>query len=341
MSIPCASDRRRLDPKRIADRVEGAGCARHESLLVALAAHATVASPLGEVDLGWIAAAAARVDDADLLLEAAGVVFAFNFINRIADARRVRLEYRFLRELKQTRAWIERRLASLIGLLYDLSYRHEPGRSSAEMLDRAGFLFDRLGAAEVPELFTWLARSPAVLEGVLEMLEVNVSSARVRIDLWKEAAAIAVGSRAMPGSGLGRAVGPWLSQESMSDSNARGTRTAPADLASDSGLVSACRRYAWKVANAAYTITEEQIRAIAALGLSDAEILDLTMAAALFSALAILERFRAAAQPGGLGTGGIVSYLANHPGEEAGVGQPRTIGLVGPDPGQLASNITV
>jgi hypothetical protein len=84
-----------LDPERIAERVERAGCKGPESLLVALAAHATIASPVRDVDVDWIASAAARIGDADLLLEAAGVVFAFNTINRIADARRVRLEYRF------------------------------------------------------------------------------------------------------------------------------------------------------------------------------------------------------------------------------------------------------
>src|SRR4051794_33117201 len=130
--------RPRLHPERIAERVERAGCKGPESLLVALAAHATIASPLGEVDVDWIASAVARIGDEDLLLEVAGVVFAFNTINRIADARRVQLEYRFLRELKPIRGWVERRLASLTGLAYDLSFRYQPRRSSAEMLDRLG-----------------------------------------------------------------------------------------------------------------------------------------------------------------------------------------------------------
>ncbi len=74
-------------PERIAERLERAGYSGPEGLLVALAAHATIASPVGEVDLNWIASAAARIGDADLLLETAGVAFAFNTINRIADAR--------------------------------------------------------------------------------------------------------------------------------------------------------------------------------------------------------------------------------------------------------------
>ncbi len=266
---------------------------------MALAAHATIASPLGDVDIDWIASAAARIGDADLLLETAGVVFAFNTINRIADARRVQLEYRFLRELKPIRGWVERRLASLTGLAYDLSYKHKPRHSPAELQDRLGLLFERLGAPAVPEVFNWLSGSPVVLEGVLEMLEVNVMGAGVRFDLLKEAAAIAVASRAMPGSGLSRAVDQWLSQGSSPDSNTLLSWAAPSGVAApaDSGVVSACRRYSWQVANAAYTITDEQIRKISALGLSDAELLDLTLATALFSGLAIIEPISVAVAP--------------------------------------------
>jgi hypothetical protein len=266
-------------------------------LLVALAAHATLASPLSEVDVDWIASAAARIGDADLLLETAGVVFAFNTINRIADARRVQLEYRFLRELKPIRGWVERRLASLTSLAYDLSHKHQPHQSPAELLDRLVNVFERLGAQAVPEVFHWLSRSPVVLEGVLEMIEANVTRAGVCINLLKEAAAIAVASRAMSGSGLSKAVDHWLSQESLPDSNTLRSWAARSGATSDSCLVSACRRYSWQVANAAYTISDEQICKIRALGLSDAELLDLTLATALFSALAIIEPFSAAVAP--------------------------------------------
>jgi alkylhydroperoxidase family enzyme len=285
------------DPERIAERLERAGYSGPEGLLVALAAHATIASPLGEVDVNWIASAAARIGDADLLLETAGVVFAFNTINRIADARRVQLEYRFLRELKPIRGWVERRLVSLTSLAYDLSFKHQPRQSPAEMLDRLSVLFERLGAPAMPDVFHWLSQSPAVLEGVLAMIEVNLTSAGVHLDLLKEAAGIAVASRAMSGSGLSRAVDQWLSQGSLPDSNTLHSWATTAGVASDSGLVSACRRYAWQVANAAYTISDEQIRRLSALGLRDAEILDLTLATALFSALAIIEPISAAVAP--------------------------------------------
>lgn len=286
-----------MHPERIAERIERAGCREHEGLLVALGAHATLASPLSEVDLDWVASVAGRVGDEDLLLETAGVAFAFNTVNRIADARRVRLEYRFLRELKPIRGWVERRLVSLTGLAYDLSFKHQARRSPEEMLDRLSVLFERLGAPVVPDVFHWLSRSPVVLEGILEMIEVNLTSAGVRSDLLKEAAGIAVASRAMPGSGLTRVVDEWLSQESLPDSSTLHASAAPSGVAPGSDLVSACRRYAWQVANAAYTITDEQIRRISALGIRDAELFDLTLAAAIFSALAIIEPISAAVSP--------------------------------------------
>lgn len=263
-------------------------------MLVALAVLTTTASPLRDLDMDWIGSVAARVGDADVLLETAGVLFAFNTINRIAEARRVQLEYRFLREFKPTRGWVERRLVSLIGLAYDLSHKHQPRHSPAQLQDRLTVLLERLGATAVPEVFHWLGRSPVVLDGVLEMIEANVTSAAVRGDLLREAVAIGVASRSMPGSGLRRAVDQWLPPDTLADSKLR-SWVAPPGVAGDADLVSACRRYAWQVASAAHTISEEQIRKLYALGLSDAELLDLTLATAVFSALALIEPISAAA----------------------------------------------
>ena len=290
-----------VDPERIAERVERAGCTGPESLLVALAVHATIASPVEDLDAAWIASAAERVGDANLLLETAGVVFAFNAINRVADARRVPLEYRFLRELKPIRGWVERRMASLTGLAYDLSYKHQPRRSPAELLARLGVLFGRLGAPAAPEVFRSLSRSPVVLEGVVELLEVNVMNAGVGLDVLKQAAAIAVASRATPDSGLRSAVEHWLSQASLPDSHALLSHAASSDAAGDAGLEASCRRYSWQVANAAYTIGDEQIRKLSALGLSDAELLDLTLTTAIFSALAVIEPICETFAPGRAG----------------------------------------
>ncbi len=155
-------------------------------------------------------------------------------------------------------------MASLTGLAYDLTYKHQPRHSKAELMDRLGVAFELLGAPAVPDVFNWLSRSPVVLEGVLEMVEANITSAGVRFDLLQEAAAIGVASRAMPGSGMSRAVDHWLSRGSLPDSDTLLSWASPSGLPADTGLVSACRRYSWQVANAAYTITDEQIRKMSA-----------------------------------------------------------------------------
>lgn len=286
-----------LDSERLAIRLEQAGYEKPDSLVVALSVLGTIASPLRDVDVDWITSVATRIGDADLLRETAGVVFAFNTINRIADARRVRLEYRFLRELKPIQGWIERRLASLTGMAYDMSFKYQPRHLPRELMDRVRAVFERLDVPDMPDVFNWLSGSPVVLEGILEMLEVNVSGARIRSDLLKEAVAIGVASRAMPGSNLSRMVDQWLPCEASSDSKSLRSWAAPSGSGSDLDLVSACRRYSWQVANAAYTIRDEQIRELLELGLTDAELLDLTLATALFSALAIIEPMSVAVPP--------------------------------------------
>lgn len=293
----CTARRPGEGPERIAEQVERAGWKNPDNLLVAIAAHVTIASPTPELDLDSIASAAARIGNENLLLESTGVVFAFNTINRIADARRVRLEFGFLRQLRPIRGWVERRLASLVGLAYDMSYKYQTRRTPAEMLGHVAVLFERLGAPGVPDLFHWLSRSPVVLEGVLEMFESNITNAGVRFELLKEAAAIAVASRAMPGSGLSKAFSHLLPRGVTSDPNALHTWATLSRPGSDSDLISACRQYVWHVANEAHSVTDDQIRKLTALGLSDAELLDLTLATAVFSALAIIEPISAAVAP--------------------------------------------
>jgi hypothetical protein len=184
---------------------------------------------------------------------------------------------------------------SLAGLAYDLSFKHKPRQSPAHLQDRLTRLSGRLGLPAVPDVFNWLSKSPAVLEGVLEMIEVSATGSGVHPDLWREAVAIGVTSRSMPDSDLRRAFDRWLPREALADSKALRAWAAPPGSDGDSDLISACRRYSWQVANAAWTITDEQVAQLSALGLSDADRLDLTLATAAFSALAIIEPISMAA----------------------------------------------
>ena len=186
-----------LDPERLEKQLESEGWARAESAVLALAVYATLASPVRKADADWIASASARIGDSDLLLDMAGVVFAFNTVNRVADARRVQLEYQFLRKLAPVKGWVERRFATLTGLAYDLSYTHKTRHDPDELLDRLSALFQRLGAPVAPLVFAGLRPAPQVLEGIFEMIDVNSRDSSVQPKLWMQAVAIATASHAM------------------------------------------------------------------------------------------------------------------------------------------------
>jgi hypothetical protein len=129
------------------------------------------------------------------------------------------------------------------------------------------------------------------------MIEVSARNAGVHSASWKEAVAVAVASQAMTVSSLRPLVDRWLAQDLLPDCETLLKLASSSACGSEPGLVPACRRYAWRVSNAAYTVTEEEIRRLHALGLSDAMVLDLTLGPALFSALAIVEPLVAAVAP--------------------------------------------
>jgi hypothetical protein len=262
--------------------------------LLALAVYTTLAAPVREDHARRIVAAKVALANPDRVLEIAGVVFAFNAVNRIADARRVLLEYRWLRELKPIRDWVERGFASLTKLFYDLSEIQHPRFTSHESLRRLETLFRQRGALDVPEALRVLEPAPRVLEGILEILGASCTAARVRPDLWTETAAIATASLAPATSGLRRAIDAWLDRASLPEADWLLARATANDQAPD--LAATSRRYAWKAANAAYSIMPQEIARLQVLGLSDPEVLDLTLAASLFSALAITEPLIQAAE---------------------------------------------
>jgi hypothetical protein len=122
---------------------------------------------------------------------------------------------------------------------------------------------------------------------------VRAAPSRVRADLWTETAAIATASLALAGSGLRRTIEAWLDQASLPASGCLLARRS--DDEQDSGVAASVRPSARKIAIAADTTTPPEIAHLRTLGLSDAEVLDLTLAASIFSALAIAEPLIAAA----------------------------------------------
>jgi hypothetical protein len=287
VSGPGRHGRSSPDPSRLEKRLAELGCDMPDRALVVLAVDTTLAAPAREHDARRIAAATTALANPERMLEVAGVVFGFNLVNRVADARRVKLEFRWLRELKPIRGRVERGFASLTKLFYDLSEIEHPRYTAHESLCRLEALFQQRGAPGVPDALRVLEPAPRVLEGILEILAASCTAARVRSDFWIETAAIATASLAPTRSSLRQAIDAWLDRASLPDTDWLLARASADDQ--DPDLVATIRRYAWKTANAAYTITSQEVAGLRGLGLSDPEVLDLTLAASLFSALAITE----------------------------------------------------
>jgi alkylhydroperoxidase family enzyme len=268
-------------------RIGAAGWDFPERRVIALAVFATLAGPVDAEQAEVIAGATAEIGDPDLALDMTGVVFTFNTANRVADARRVELEYRRLRDLPAVRDWVERRFAELVGLVYDLAYVHVCRDDPDEVLGAVDALARERGGPGSPPLFERLRPAPAVLSGVVAMLRVNARDSGVARDLWTRGVAVATAARTPAGSPLRRMIDAWLAGASLPDTGsllalARSAVT-PADLPV------AALRYAWQVGQAPYTVTDEDIRRLGAFGLSDAEVLDLCLGASLFAALATIE----------------------------------------------------
>lgn len=268
-------------------QIPAAGWTLAERRVLALALYATLASPASPAQAVEITAAAAALADPDLVLEMAGVVFTFNGINRIADARRVSLEYRWLRDLWPIQALVERVFSCLTGLVYELGYVHKAGHTPDEVLGGFDAFSRECGFVGAPALFGWLRFQPAVLEGVTTLLLVNARDAEVSRDLWIQAAAVAVASRSTPGSTLRPMIDAWLARSSLGDCNTLLPRALPGDAPADQENL--CVKYAWRVANAAHTIKDDDLRSLGEAGFSDPEVLDLTIAASLFAALSAIE----------------------------------------------------
>jgi hypothetical protein len=142
----------------------------------------TLATPASQEQADEITEWAVGLSDWNPVSEVAGVTFAFNTVNPIADARRVRLECRRLSDLWPFRAWVERGFSCLTGLIFDLGCVHHAGHDVEEVLGRINAFSRELGGG-TPALFERLRGQPAVLGGISTLLLVNARDCGISRDL--------------------------------------------------------------------------------------------------------------------------------------------------------------
>jgi uncharacterized peroxidase-related enzyme len=212
-------------------------------------------------------------------LDAAGVMLGFNFSTRVANALGVEPEIPgWMRRVEPLRRLGLRAIALYCRLFVDLRRKRLPGPAPSENLAALRELFQDLRLGDLPGWVERLSDAPPLLAALRELLE---ALAR------RDAATGAPGLDARRFRAIGRAA-----LEAIPNAETL-TRLVEAETGSDADpdaeRTALIARFAGDVATRSYRLTRERIDELRAAGLDDAEILDVVVTAALWSAAARLE----------------------------------------------------
>ncbi len=212
--------------------------------------------------------------------DAVGAMIAFNFITRVANALGVEPELPgWMRRIEPLRRLGLRAMALLVRLFVDLERKEVHGPTPSEHLAALRTLFTDLRLGDVPVWVERLSVAPPLLAALREFLEALVR---------RDTATGTLGLDANQFMAIGRAV-------LQSIPNAE-TLTRLADkwqpnsgAEADAKRTALISRFANDVASRSYTLTRDRIDELRAANLDDAEVLDVVVTTALWSATARLE----------------------------------------------------
>jgi alkylhydroperoxidase family enzyme len=212
--------------------------------------------------------------------DAVGVMIAFNFITRVANALGVEPEIPgWMRRFEPLRRLGLRAMALFFRLFVNLERKEVHGPTPSEHLKALRALFIDLRLGGLPAWVERLSFAPPLLAAFREFLEALVR---------RDAATGTIGLDANQFMAIGRTV--LQSVPNAETLTALADKWQPAGRgeadANRAGLVT---RLAKDVALRSYTLTRERIDELRAAGLDDAEVLDVVVTAALWSAAARLE----------------------------------------------------
>lgn len=210
--------------------------------------------------------------------DAVGVMFAFNFITRVANALGVEPEIPgWMRRFEPLRQLGLRAMALFFRLFVNLERRGVHGPTPAEHLTALRTIFIDLRLGELP---TWLVRlsfAPPLLAAIREFLEalVHRDTATGGLDVNQFMA-------------IGRTVLQSIPNAETLATLADEWQPAPrAEV--DTHRSALVTRFANDVALRSFTLTRERIDELLAANLDDDEVLDVVVTAALWGAAARLE----------------------------------------------------
>jgi alkylhydroperoxidase family enzyme len=212
--------------------------------------------------------------------DAVGVMIAFNFITRVANALGVEPEIPgWMRRVEPLRRLGLRAMALVVRLFVNLGRKGVHGPTPAEHLAALRTLFLDLGLGDLPAWVERLSVAPPLLAVLREFLE---ALAR------RDAATGAIGLDANQLLAIGRTVLRSIPNAQTLTKLADNWQPAPGAEA-DAQRAALISRFANDVALRSYRLTQERVAELRAAGLDDAGVLDVVVIAALWSATARLE----------------------------------------------------
>jgi alkylhydroperoxidase family enzyme len=212
--------------------------------------------------------------------DAVGVMIAFNFISRVANALGVEPEIPgWMRRIKPLRQLALRAMALCFRFFVDLDRKEVHGPTPAEHLAALRTLFIDLGLGGLPAWVERLSVAPPLLAALREFLEALVR---------RDAATGTIGLDANQFMAIGRTV--LQSVPNAESLTKLADNWQPASRAeADAKRTALITRFADDVALRSYTLTRDRIDELRAANLDEADVLDIVVTAALWSATARLE----------------------------------------------------
>ncbi len=213
--------------------------------------------------------------------DAVGVMIAFNFITRVANALGVEPEIPgWMRRIEPLRRLGLRTMGLFFRLFVDLGRKEVRGPTPSEHLAAFRTLFSDLRLGDLPAWLERLSFAPPLLAALREFLEALVR---------RDTATGTFGLDTDQFMAIGRTVLRSIPNAETLTKLANNWQAAPNAHETDAKRTALITRFANDVALRSYTLTQERIDELRAANLDDAEVLDVVVTTALWSAAARLE----------------------------------------------------
>lgn len=212
--------------------------------------------------------------------DAVGVMIAFNFITRVANALGVEPEIpRWMSRIEPLRRLGLRAMSLFFRVFVSLERKEVHGPTVDEHLTAFRKLFADLGLGDLPAWIERLSFAPPLLAALREFFEALVrrdnATGAINLDLNQFLAIGRTVLKSIPNADtLSKLVGDW--------------QPAPG-AEPDAKRLALVTKFANDMALRSYTLTQERVDELRANGLDDAEVLDVVVSTALWGAAARLE----------------------------------------------------